>query len=64
MKVKIIDNVGMSWYFDSDKDLIVLDLEDYEKEHISNMVPEADKYCVYNSLKHTEEFVEEAMIKW
>lgn len=55
MKVKIGDKI-----YDSKEEPIMIILEDYNKEHILNMLPEAKKYCEYpNSI--TEEEAREFM---
>jgi hypothetical protein len=42
MKVKIGDKI-----YDSKNEPIMIILEDYNKEHISNMAKEATKYCEF-----------------
>jgi len=44
MKVKIDDKV-----FDSEEQPIMVVLDDKDKENISNMLPEATKYCSFPS---------------
>jgi len=46
MKVKVGDKV-----YDGEKEPVMVILSQGEREQISNMAPEATKYCVYPSTK-------------
>ena len=50
MKVKIGNKI-----YDSTVQPIMLILEDYEKEHIKNMIPESKKYCSFPEFVSKEE---------
>lgn len=50
MKVKIGDRI-----YSSDKEAIMIILEDYNKKHISNMTEDSKKYCEFpDSMKEEE----------